>query len=75
MSDTPRMGQLIRVTTVAINRPEKSLHYIVAEYGFEKAAAILKPALPAGAKIESLGNIPESLLGTLRLVPGQFTEV
>jgi hypothetical protein len=70
------MGQLIRVTTEAANRrPERSVHYVVAEHDFEKAAAILMSVIPAGAKVESAGNVAASLLTRLKLAPGQFIEV
>jgi hypothetical protein len=70
------VGQLIKVTIRSSKgRPEKSVNYIVAEHDFEKAAAILKPKIPVGAKVESSGNVSESLLRSLKLAPGQFTEV
>jgi hypothetical protein len=69
-------GQLLRVTTGSANGgPEHVAHYIVAEDDLEKAMAILRPAVPASARIESAGEVVESLLRTLELAPGQFTEV
>lgn len=70
------LGQLIRVTLRAQSgEPGTSVHYIVAEHDFQKAAAILKHTIPIGGKIESVGNVSESLLTTLKLAPGQFTKV
>jgi hypothetical protein len=70
------MGQLLRVTTGSANDGrEKIVIYVVAVDDLEKAVAILKPTLPAGARIESAGEVLESLLRTLELAPGQFTEV
>jgi hypothetical protein len=73
---TMAMGQLLRVTTGSANgSPERIVHYIVAEPDFEKAAALLQPTVSAGAKIESSGMVSVALLKTLKLAPGQFTEV
>jgi hypothetical protein len=67
------LGHLVRVTTAG--GLAKSVHYIVAEHDFQKAAAILMSVIPAGAKVESAGNVAASLLIRLELAPGQFVEV
>jgi hypothetical protein len=68
------IGHLVRVTTWA-GGLAKSVHYIVAEHDFEKAAAILTSVVSAGAKVESAGNVAASLLTRLKLAPGQYVEV
>jgi hypothetical protein len=66
-------GHLVRVTTAG--GLAESVHYVVAEHDFQKAAAILMSVIPEGAQVESGGNVAASLLMRLKLSPGQFVEV
>jgi hypothetical protein len=70
------MGQLLRVTSGFSNGgPEQVAFYVVAEPDLEIAIAILRPAVSSSGKIESAGEALGSLLRTLSLAPGQFTEI
>jgi hypothetical protein len=70
------IGQLLRVTTGPANGgSEQIAHYVVAENDLGMAIEILRRAVPASARIDFAGEVVESLLRTLALTPGQFTEV
>jgi hypothetical protein len=70
------MGQLVSVIRrSAGNGSDQISHFVVAVDDFEKAAAILKPLVPADAMVEASGIVAGSLLARLNLSPGQFAEV